>query len=158
MCIRDSARTGKMFDDCLTRATRLAAIDDSLASSDLGTDEQRVCAADKFDTLVADNGGYVKVLTDEVDISNETLALFDECGIDLFAAATDSGGDSACDTERRTVETAIEAYFAANGTDATSYDDLVPDYLVEDPSERFEFVLDTSGVPYIVGVGECEGY
>ena len=149
-----TARTGTMLDDCLGEANRIELIVQSMTASDLGTEEQVACAATKYDALVADNGGYVKVANDEVDISDATLNAFEECGIDLFG-----GADPACESERRTVDTAIEAYYANNGVDATNIDDLVPDYLLEDPSARFEFVPGTNGgTPEFVGVGECEGY
>lgn len=152
-------RTGTMLE-CIERPTRIELIADSMTASDLGTPEQMACAADKFDTLVLDNGGYVQVITDEVDISDATLNVFAECGIDLFATGGDDGSaGSPCEIELRTVETAIEAYYATNGVDPTSYDDLVPDYLVEDPSERFQFVAgEGGGVPSVIGIGECEGY
>lgn len=150
-------RSAKLLDDCVADETRIDLIDQSMAASDLGNAEQRACAAPKFDAMIAENGGYAAVMNDEVDISDQTLAVFDDCGIDLFGGLDDADSN-ACETELRTIETAIEAYNADTGTDATSYDDLVPTYLLEDPSERFEFVLDSSGVPYVVGVGECEGY
>ncbi len=48
---------------------------------------------------------------------------------------TDQGEGNACAVELRSVETAIEAYYAANAqTDATEIGDLVPSYIKENPT------------------------
>ncbi|WP_420451670.1 type II secretion system protein [Ilumatobacter sp.] len=47
---------------------------------------------------------------------------------------TDQGEKNACKVERRTVETAIESYYAQNQSEPTSEAQLVPDYLKEAPS------------------------
>lgn len=154
-------RTFTMFDDCLERSSRLDLLAASLKASDLGTDDQRRCAAEKYDALVLDNGGYHTVMVGTVDLGDSTLAVFTDCGIDVFggSGSSDSGSGSPCEAERRTIETAIEAYYASNGVDATGYADLVPDYLRDDPSDRWEFVPGVDGgYPTVLGIGECEGY
>jgi hypothetical protein len=159
-------RTFTMFDDCLEQASRLDLLTASLKASDLGTDDQRRCAAEKYDALVLDNGGYHAVMVDYVDLGDKTLAVFTDCGIDILGGSDstdsgsgDSGSGSPCEAERRTIETAIEAYYASNGFDATGYSDLVPDYLRDDPSDRWEFVPGVDGgYPTVLGLGECEGY
>jgi hypothetical protein len=68
-----------------------------------------------------------------------------------------TGGEQAlCVEERRTVETAIESYYALNGTDIASLDDLVPDLLRESVSARWSMSTD-SGAPVITGIGICDG-
>ncbi len=83
------ARSATLLDDCLGDATRIELIDQSMAASDLGDAEQRACAAPKFDAMINRNGGYAATMNDEVDISDQTLAVFDECGIDLFGSISD---------------------------------------------------------------------
>jgi prepilin-type N-terminal cleavage/methylation domain-containing protein len=44
---------------------------------------------------------------------------------------TDQGQNSACDTDRATLETAVEAFYAQNGTSVDPTEaDLVPDFMV----------------------------
>ncbi len=158
-------RTFTMFDDCLERSSRLDLLAASLQASDLGTDDQRRCAAEKYDALVLDNGGYHAVMVEYADLGDSTLAIFTDCGIDVLgdsgsgSGSGDSGTGSPCEAERRTLETAIEAYYATNGVDANGWADLVPDFLRDDPSARWEFVPSVDGgYPTVVGVGECDGY
>jgi hypothetical protein len=74
---------------------------------------------------------------------------------DVFRDAESSRSD-ACDIEKRTIETAVEAYFAENRV-APTMDDLVPDYLRELPTN---YVLQ-SGVgdelpqPVVTPDGRC---
>lgn len=46
---------------------------------------------------------------------------------------TDDSRQNSCAAEQRTIETAIEAYYADNGTDATAVNQLVPSFLKQDP-------------------------
>ncbi len=69
---------------------------------------------------------------------------------------TDKGQANACKVERRAIETAFEAYFADQGTDATAITDLVPGYLKTDPSARWTFTAGSP--PTITGTGSCNGY
>jgi len=48
---------------------------------------------------------------------------------------TDRGQDNACAVELRTVETAIEAFYADNQSDPAVIGDLVPTYLKDDPTD-----------------------
>ena len=89
---------------------------------------------------------------------------------------TQDAQTNSCSTERRTIETAIEAFNANNQADATSIADLVPDYLKDDPFENFKAtpagaLTDNAGVadgagrwtitfggadgPTIAGVNDC---
>jgi general secretion pathway protein G len=63
---------------------------------------------------------------------------------------TDRGQENACSVEERSIQTAIEAFYADNNqvdpdgfttTDGTSADTvLVPGYIKDDPSARWTFV------------------
>ncbi len=46
---------------------------------------------------------------------------------------TDKGQENACSVEKRTLDTAIEAYYAQNQADPAVVGDLVPTYLKELP-------------------------
>ncbi|MDO8391582.1 MAG: hypothetical protein Q7V57_13965 [Actinomycetota bacterium] len=154
-----NSRTSTMFDECLPKATRVSVIAGSMSADGFATDEQAGCIAGAFDDVVLDTGGYAVAFgasSSDIDISGELFQIFDDCGVDLgFDPAT-----SECETEQRVLETAIEAYYADNGVDPKSWDDLVGDWLLEDPSERFEFVpaADSESYPAVHGIGECEGY
>ncbi len=66
---------------------------------------------------------------------------------------TDKGQENSCATEQRAIETAFEAYYAANGTDAASMAALVPSYLKTNPSSRWSFAAGSP--PTITGIGDC---
>ncbi|MEM8746810.1 MAG: type II secretion system protein [Actinomycetota bacterium] len=52
---------------------------------------------------------------------------------------TDRGQQNACDVEARAIQTAIEAYFVENDqNDPGGFGDLVPAYITEDPSARWD--------------------
>lgn len=84
---------------------------------------------------------------------------------------TQDAQTNSCATERRTIETAIEAFNANNQADATSIADLVPDYLKDDPfassqtppaaavadqaDGRWAIVFGGVDGPVITGVGDC---
>jgi len=57
-------------------------------------------------------------------------------GIVVFAVSgiTDRGTDSACKTTRKTVESAVEAYYAQKGSYPATAADLVPGFLHDDPT------------------------
>lgn len=57
---------------------------------------------------------------------------------------TENGKEAACKTEYRIVNTAIEAYYAENGSNPADLDALVPDFLKEKPTE---YVTSISGTP-----------
>ena len=71
---------------------------------------------------------------------------------------TDQGETNACQTEKRSVETAIEAYYAQNNqTDATQLSDLVPTFLKENPS-YVTITFPASGTPTVAanaGITGC---
>ena len=93
---------------------------------------------------------------------------------------TDKGQDNACDVEARTLETAIEAFYAQNQADPTTVGDstasppvsgdLYPAFLKESPdTTKWSFtagvVPDPTAVPPIVGnpasftgIGACAGF
>ena len=82
----------------------------------------------------------------------------DGTGPKATALAVVAGAQATCVSERRVVETAIETYFAMNGTDITALDDLVPDLMRESVSARWTLTTDAAtGTPAIVGTGVCEG-
>jgi general secretion pathway protein G len=64
---------------------------------------------------------------------------------------TDQGEANACAVERRAVETAIEAYYTANGqVDAGQQSDLVPDYIKEAPTYvTLTYTADGSAAPVV---------
>jgi prepilin-type N-terminal cleavage/methylation domain-containing protein len=56
---------------------------------------------------------------------------------------TDRGQENACSVEKRTLDTAIEAYYAQNQTDPTQLSDLIggnSPLLKSDPSANWDFV------------------
>ena len=65
---------------------------------------------------------------------------------------TDRGQDNACDVDKRTIETAIEAYFAENGSDPSDVGDLVPLFLREDGGMH---EIDASGDVVATTTGPC---
>ena len=70
---------------------------------------------------------------------------------------TDKGQANSCDVEKRSIETAFEAYYADNNsTDAANIAALRPGYLKSDPSARWTYVP-ASGAngPTVVGKGVC---
>jgi len=55
---------------------------------------------------------------------------------------TDTGQENACAVEARTLDTAIEAFYATNQADPTGVGDLSPDFLKSAPDiAKFTFVL-----------------
>lgn len=156
------ARSGTLLDDCLQPAHRLTVIAGNIASSGLATAEQAQCVAKGFDGVVMDAGGYTAAFApDSTDLTDELIAVFSDCGVDVGGTPTEEPptDGSPCAAELKTLQTAVEAYYATNGADPAGYDDLVPGFLREDPSVRFEFIASTDGgIPSFHGVGECDGY
>ena len=69
---------------------------------------------------------------------------------------TDKGQENSCDVEKRSIETAFEAYYADNNADAGSVAALTPGYLKSDPSARWTFVAASgSNGPTVTGTGVC---
>jgi prepilin-type N-terminal cleavage/methylation domain-containing protein len=59
---------------------------------------------------------------------------------------TDKGQDNACSVEKRTLDTAIESYYAQNQTDPASVADLTPTYLKSAPdTTKWTFSASSAG-------------
>jgi prepilin-type N-terminal cleavage/methylation domain-containing protein len=77
---------------------------------------------------------------------------------------TDKGQENSCKVERRSIETAFEAYYAAEGTDAANIAALSPGYLKDDPSKgatpRWTSAANPAGkgAPVITGANDCLGF
>ena len=66
---------------------------------------------------------------------------------------TDRGEKNACATELRSVETAIEAYYAQNNQqDATSIDDLLDEYLKAEPTYVTVTFPQNGGTPTVTAI------
>ena len=77
---------------------------------------------------------------------------------------TDKGQANSCDVEKRSIETAFEAYFADNNSDAADIASLTPGYLKSDPNgdplvttdDRWTYVAASgSNGPTVTGTGVC---
>ncbi len=159
------ARGGKLFDDCLERQTRIDIMAAGAISDGSTTKEQAQCAGKVIDDAILAAGGYSDLMADDSAFSTLVFGLFAslaECGIDLFGSTDDSTYDSVdfsgCDTDFTVATTALDAYSADHGANATSWDDLYPDYVVNDLSERFTIEAGTDGGVTLSGIGDCDGY
>lgn len=78
---------GKVFDDCLTKASRVALLASGLTQGGDVTGEQAECLATKWDDAFVAGGGYKKAFgAGENGLSSMMLAVFGamgECGIDM---------------------------------------------------------------------------
>jgi hypothetical protein len=82
----------------------------------------------------------------------------DGTGPKATALAMVAGQQAGCVTERRLVETALEAFFAMNGADAATLDELVPDFMRESVTPRWSMQSNPAGgAPQLTGIGVCEG-
>jgi len=70
---------------------------------------------------------------------------------------TDRGQDNACAVEARTLDTAIEAYYADNQSDPAGVTALSPQYLRDAPDPlKFQFVPAGTGVSASFNaIGDC---
>ena len=68
---------------------------------------------------------------------------------------TDTGQANACDVELRTVETAIEAFYAQTGSDATVIGDLTPAYLKDAPTGVAITFPAAGGTPTVAFTAQC---
>ena len=70
---------------------------------------------------------------------------------------TDQGQSNACEVEGRTLETAIESYYAQNQSDPTAVSDLVPTYLKDTPDPaKWSFTAGTATTSAsFAGQGKC---
>lgn len=75
---------------------------------------------------------------------------------------TDKGQENSCAVEYRAIDTAFEGFYAATGADATSWNDMVPEYLKTNPSDRWNVTFDTTGAtPPVIAVdtaGDCKDF
>ena len=79
-------------------------------------------------------------------------------GIVVFAvqAFQDRGEEAACDADFKATETAVEAYYAQEGTYPDDWDLLVPNYLRTQPGSppTYEVLVYTDGT--VRATGSCE--
>ena len=70
---------------------------------------------------------------------------------------TDQGQSNACEVEGRTLETAIESYYAQNQVDPPNVDALTPTYLKDLPdTNKWTFVAASGGnSASFTGIGKC---
>lgn len=82
----------------------------------------------------------------------------DGTGPKATALAVVAGAQAACVTERATIESALETFYALNGSDPATLDELVPDFVRESPAARWSMRSNpTGGAPILTGIGECAG-
>jgi prepilin-type N-terminal cleavage/methylation domain-containing protein len=65
---------------------------------------------------------------------------------------TDKGQENACAVEQRTLDTAIEAFYAQNQADAAVVGDLTPTYITDAPASA-DWVFYAKGGAIVVGPG-----
>jgi len=66
---------------------------------------------------------------------------------------TDQGQDNACATDQRTMEVAVEAYFAQNGGSTVSEAALVTDQLIRSVSDNMD--VSSTGTVSAQAAGDC---
>lgn len=71
---------------------------------------------------------------------------------------TDTGKQNACDVGQRTIETAVEAYYAENSAWPADINTLVTAGYVRADSGEDAWAVDTAGVVSGVSTGECAGW
>ena len=160
---------GKMFDDCLSRETRIALFAEGMTQDGSATEEQATCAAEALDSAIVAGGGYESMMSDPesmLGIVFGVLADLEKCGIDMMGGlddssdvTTDTAAFAACETDFNTVSSALGDYRTDHDKNAQSWADLVPDYLADDSlSSSFEITADADGTVIMTGIGDCEGY
>ncbi len=77
-------------------------------------------------------------------------------GCSAGVGSVDSAKVNTCSNEKATIETAVEAYFATDGSYPAAIADMVgPDkQLKDDPSARWTYTLDGSTYT-LTGIGDC---
>jgi hypothetical protein len=160
-----AALGGKLFDDCLERQTRIDILAAGMTQDESATAEQKQCAGKVVDDAILGAGGYVALMADDSAFSTIVMGLFASlagCGLDLFGATDDSTYEtvdfSGCDTDYTVATTALDAYRADHDKNPTSWDDLYPDYVTTDLSDRFTVEGGSDGSVTLTGIGDCEGY
>lgn len=160
---------GKMFDDCLSRATRVALFADGMTKDGTATADQAQCAAETLDDAIVGGGGYEAMMSDPESMLGIVFGMFAElekCGIDMMGGlddssdvTTDTAAFAACESDFNTVSNALGDYRSDHDKNAQSWADLVPDYLDDDSlSTSFEITSDADGTVTMTGIGDCEGY
>jgi hypothetical protein len=69
----------------------------------------------------------------------------------VAAAAPGEASDAACTIDRRTLESAVEAYWLINGEPPASQQELLDSQMIRELSERFEVSADGAVVPAPTG-------
>jgi general secretion pathway protein G len=82
-------------------------------------------------TVRRDEGGFTLI---ELLIVIVILGVLAAIVVFSVRGIQDTGDESACKTNLRTAETAVEAYYAENGSYPANLAAVVPDYLKSDPS------------------------
>lgn len=161
--VRES--TGRALDDCLDRDSRIELLAASLVNDGTADREGAVCMAEAFDAAVVDGDGYAPLFADDDAMGAVVFDLFEafeDCGVSLFDPGDptfDEGDLSGCEFDFNTVSTAIEAYYASYGENAQSWDDLYPEFVIADLSDRFTIEPgDEPGSVVATGIGDCDGY
>lgn len=67
--------------------------------------------------------------------------------VEVMAGAPDAADSGACDVERRTLETAVEAYILLVGAEPTEQSELVDEGLLKEASPRYELTTGGTIVP-----------
>ncbi len=67
--------------------------------------------------------------------------------VEVMAGAPAQADAAACDVDRQTLGTAIDAYYVLHGADPASQNDLLTDQLIRELSPRFEITPDGVIVP-----------
>lgn len=67
--------------------------------------------------------------------------------IEVVAGAPGGADDAACLTDRQTLASAVEMFYALNGVTPTSQDALVEAGMIKEPSPRFDVTADGALVP-----------
>lgn len=157
--------TGRALDDCLDRDSRIELLAASLAIDGMVEGDGAACVAETFDASVVGGEGYSPLFADEEAMNEMLLDLFDafeDCGVSLFDPGDptfDEGDLSGCEFDFNSVSAAIEAYYASYGENAQGWDDLYPEFLLTDLSDRFTIEPgDDPGSVVATGIGECDGY
>lgn len=157
--------TGRALDDCLDRDSRIELLAASLTNDGTAEGEEAVCMAEVFDAAVVDGEGYTPLFADDdamAELAFDLLEAFEDCGVSLFDPGDptfDEGDISGCEFDFNTVSTAIEAYYASYGENAQGWDDLHPEFVIADLSDRFTIEPgDDPGSVVATGIGDCDGY
>lgn len=66
---------------------------------------------------------------------------------------TDESRTNSCAAEQKTIETAIESYYADNGADAANIGDLVPSFLKQNPFATYDNGTPSNTADDLVGSG-----